>query len=174
MPETTLVCVIASKLGPLCCASGPDGVIAVDLPPNADVDAMLAWLAQRPGAQAPVVVAPEQCPAGQQLLAYLAGQRDALTMPADLRGVGPFSRRVLEAIRHIPPGQTKTYGQVAAELGSPKAARAVGQALHRNPAALFCPCHRVVGAGGGLVGFASGLTVKRALLDFEAGGPPLI
>ena len=71
------------------------------------------------------------------------------------------------ALRAIPFGQTRTYGEIAAGVGRPKAARAVGMANHHNPLLIFTPCHRVVGRGGSLTGFACGLAVKRALLALE-------
>ena len=87
-------------------------------------------------------------------------------LPLDARGT-PFRRRVWDALRAIPRGETRTYGQVAAEIGAEGAARAVGAACGANPVLLLIPCHRVVAAGGSLGGFASGLPLKRALLDLE-------
>jgi len=69
----------------------------------------------------------------------------------------------------IPFGETRTYGQIAAAVGNPKAVRAVGQANHRNPIPIFIPCHRVVGADGTLTGYAGGLELKRSLLELERG-----
>lgn len=87
-------------------------------------------------------------------------------VPLHLHGFPPFHRRVYQCIRWIPPGQVLTYGEVGDRLGVPKAARAVGQALQRNPFPLVVPCHRVVGAGGSLVGFSGGdgINTKRRLL----------
>lgn len=78
-----------------------------------------------------------------------------------------FQRAVWAALRAIPYGETRTYGAVAAAVGRPKAARAVGNANNKNPILIFTPCHRVVGADGALVGFAAGLPVKEALLALE-------
>ncbi|MFO1069092.1 MAG: methylated-DNA--[protein]-cysteine S-methyltransferase [Geminicoccaceae bacterium] len=91
------------------------------------------------------------------------------TVPLDWSRVGAFDRRVLELTRRIPPGRTRTYGAVAAELGLPGAAREVGQALGRNPWPIVVPCHRVVGAGGRLVGFSApgGTGTKRRMLAIE-------
>ena len=69
----------------------------------------------------------------------------------------------------IPFGETRTYGQIAAAVGNPKAVRAVGQANHRNPIPIFIPCHRMVGADGTLTGYAGGLELKRSLLELERG-----
>ena len=86
--------------------------------------------------------------------------------PIHLTGT-PFQLAVWAALRAIPFGQTRTYGEIAAGVGRPKAARAVGMANHRNPIAILIPCHRVVGRSGSLVGYAGGLDIKRALLELE-------
>ena len=82
-------------------------------------------------------------------------------------GGTPFQRQVWEALTAIPYGETRTYGEVAAAIGRPRAVRAVGQADHRNPLPILIPCHRVVGADGSLTGYAGGLALKRALLALE-------
>lgn len=105
--------------------------------------------------------------AAELLMAYFAGRRVAFDLPLDLGGRGDFTRAVLEACAAIPWGVTRTYGELAAEVGSPRAARAVGQALGRNPLPVLIPCHRVIGADGRLVGFGSGLALKRRLLEHE-------
>jgi O-6-methylguanine DNA methyltransferase len=87
----------------------------------------------------------------------------------DLRGVSPFQREVFEAVREIPYAAVLTYGQVARRVGRPRAVRAVGNALHRNPFPLVVPCHRVLREGGALGGFACGVQAKRRLLALEAG-----
>jgi methylated-DNA-[protein]-cysteine S-methyltransferase len=83
------------------------------------------------------------------------------------RGGTPFQRRVWEELRTIPRGETLTYGELAARIGRPGAARAVGAAVARNPVSLVVPCHRVVGADGSLTGYAGGIERKRALLAIE-------
>lgn len=101
------------------------------------------------------------------LAGYLAGRGPCPDAPLDLSGT-PFQRRVWEALRAIPCGETRSYGQIAAALGlGPGAARAVGRACAANPVALLVPCHRAVGGDGGLHGFRWGLARKRALLDLE-------
>lgn len=101
-----------------------------------------------------------------QLHAYFAGERRSFDVPLDLRGT-PFQRRVWAELLRIPFGQTRSYGQVAAAVGSPKASRAVGLATGRNPVAVIVPCHRVVGADGSLTGFGGGLDRKAWLLAHE-------
>jgi methylated-DNA-[protein]-cysteine S-methyltransferase len=106
--------------------------------------------------------------AEREILEYLSGRRRKFTVPLDLAGLPPFHEKVLAAARRIPYGRTATYGELAARAGSPRAARAVGQAMARNPVPLIIPCHRVVASGGGLGGFGGGLDLKRRLLDLEA------
>ena len=101
-----------------------------------------------------------------QLCEYLGGCRRSFEFPVRLTGT-PFQVAVWEALRTIPYGQTCTYGEVATLIGRPGAARAVGSACHRNPLLIVVPCHRVVGSGGALTGFACGLESKRLLLKIE-------
>lgn len=79
----------------------------------------------------------------------------------------PFQQEVWDALLTIPYGETRTYKQIAEQIGRPKAVRAVGQALNRNPLPILFPCHRIIGSSGKLVGFAGGLTEKQRLLEFE-------
>ncbi len=102
------------------------------------------------------------------LLGYLAGEEPDQQLPLDVQATA-FQRRVWEALRTIPYGETRTYHQIAEQLGSPNAARAVGRACATNPVSVLVPCHRVVRSGGDLNGYRWGLPRKRALLDLEAG-----
>lgn len=102
----------------------------------------------------------------QQVMEYLSGQRREFDFPYSLHGT-PFQEKVWQALRAIPYGETRTYGQIAAAVGSPKACRAVGMANHQNPILLAVPCHRVIGASGKLVGYGAGLDMKEALLALE-------
>jgi O-6-methylguanine DNA methyltransferase len=108
-------------------------------------------------------------PARRQVLEYLAGQRRSFDLPLDVQGPGEFGRRALEACAAIPYGDTRSYGDLARELGSPGAARAVGSAMAHNPIPLVIPCHRVLGSDGRLHGFGGGLNVKEWLLRLESG-----
>jgi methylated-DNA-[protein]-cysteine S-methyltransferase len=106
--------------------------------------------------------------ASAQLRAYFAGERTAFDLP--LRAAGtPFEQGVWRELQRIPYGETTSYGELAARVGEPSAARAVGRANGRNPIPIIVPCHRVIGADGSLTGFGGGLECKRALLDLEAG-----
>jgi methylated-DNA-[protein]-cysteine S-methyltransferase len=103
-----------------------------------------------------------------QLHAYFAGELREFDLPLAAAGT-PFQREVWEALRRIPYGETIGYGELAAAVGRPHAARAVGAANGRNPIAVVVPCHRVIGASGALTGYGGGLARKRLLLDLEAG-----
>jgi methylated-DNA-[protein]-cysteine S-methyltransferase len=104
--------------------------------------------------------------AAKQLTEYFAGKRTEFDLPLTLEGT-PFQMKVWKALRNIPHGKTKSYGEVAKKIKHDKAARAVGGANHRNPIAIIVPCHRVVGADGSLTGFGGGLKNKQLLLDLE-------
>ncbi|MDZ4289844.1 MAG: methylated-DNA--[protein]-cysteine S-methyltransferase [Prosthecobacter sp.] len=105
----------------------------------------------------------------EQLKAYFAGTSTTLDVALDVVVGTPFQREVWRALRQIQPGQTWTYAQVAAHVGRPQAVRAVGAAVGRNPLSVIVPCHRVIGSGGALTGYAGGLERKRWLLAHEAG-----
>ncbi len=105
----------------------------------------------------------------ESLTAYLGGEAsDFSGLSLDLPSGPPFWRRVWEACARIPYGETRTYAALAAEVGSPRAFRAVGGAMASNPIPIIVPCHRVVGSDGSLVGFGGGLEQKRRLLKMEA------
>lgn len=102
----------------------------------------------------------------RQLDEYFAGTRRSFDFPCRAQGT-PFQRKVWAALRDIPYGETRTYGDIARAIGQPKAARAVGMANNRNPIYIATPCHRVIGADGSLVGYGGGLAMKAALLELE-------
>ena len=102
----------------------------------------------------------------RELSEYFAGRRQSFTVPLAPRGT-PFQQKCWQALLAIPYGETRTYGQQAAMIGNPKAYRAVGMANHRNPLPIFIPCHRVIGTGGTLTGYAGGLDIKETLLQLE-------
>jgi len=101
-----------------------------------------------------------------QLAEYFTGRREVFTIELDVRGT-PFQLKVLGALRRIPYGKLRTYGQLARSIRQPTATRAVGQAAGHNPLPILVPCHRLVGKGGSLVGFAGGITTKARLLRLE-------
>ncbi|NNB44654.1 methylated-DNA--[protein]-cysteine S-methyltransferase [Pseudomonas chlororaphis] len=102
----------------------------------------------------------------RQLNEYFAGSRDCFELELDFVGT-EFQRKVWQALLTIPFGETRSYSQIAAQVGSPKAVRAVGAANGRNPISIIAPCHRVIGASGSLTGFAGGLQAKQFLLALE-------
>jgi methylated-DNA-[protein]-cysteine S-methyltransferase len=104
--------------------------------------------------------------AERQLAEYFSGRRQQFSLTLDPSGTD-FQRRVWSALMTIPFGETRSYAQIAAQIGQPRAARAVGAANARNPLSIVAPCHRVVGASGALTGFAGGLDVKAQLLELE-------
>jgi methylated-DNA-[protein]-cysteine S-methyltransferase len=105
--------------------------------------------------------------ARRELDEYLAGRRRTFDLELDLRATPEFHRRVLAELARVGYGRTTTYGALAAQAGSPRAARAVGTVMNRNPVPIVLPCHRVVGSGGGLVGYGGGLGRKEWLLRLE-------
>jgi len=145
------------------------GIVGVQLPEGSDDATRARLLRRRPNAR-------EAAPDGEALraiegmTALLRGERVDLTdVAVDMEDVAPFHRRVLELARTIPVGRTSTYGELAKRLGDPSSARAVGEALGRNPVPIIVPCHRVLGASGKLVGFSAhgGLETKRRMLIIE-------
>lgn len=103
-----------------------------------------------------------------ELADYFAGKRKRFDLPLAPSGTA-FQLAVWQELQKIPYGETRAYGEIAAALGKPKAARAVGMANHQNPIAILIPCHRVIGKDGRLVGYSSGLEKKIWLLELESG-----
>lgn len=111
--------------------------------------------------------------AREEIGEYFAGRRAYFSVPVDLSAAPDFQRRVLEAARHIPFGEARPYAWVAERIGHPRAVRAVGTALGKNPVPLIVPCHRVWRSDGGLGGYLFGGAVKRRLADLERWTPVL-
>lgn len=104
----------------------------------------------------------------RELDEYFAGKRSTFEVPLSFHGT-EFQKKVWQALQNIPYGETRSYGEIAKWIGCPKAARAVGMAIHRNPVMILIPCHRVIGKDGSLTGYAGGLAVKKFLLELEKG-----
>jgi len=134
--------------------------------------AAILWENDRPGRVRLNIAAEESghpvlADAERQLAEYFAGRRTKFALPLDWSGTA-FQRQVWNALLTIPFGETRSYAQIAAQIGRPGAARAVGAANGRNPVSIVAPCHRVIGSTGALTGFAGGLDVKARLLALES------
>jgi methylated-DNA-[protein]-cysteine S-methyltransferase len=155
-------------------AWGGRGAVSVLLPEKSEA-ASRARLARRFPEAREAVPPPEIQRAIDAIVALLAGERRDLSyVPLDFESLPAFHRRVYEVARAIPPGSTISYGEVAARLGEPRAAREVGEALGKNPFLIVVPCHRVLAAGGKLGGFSArgGVATKLRLLEIEGALKP--
>jgi methylated-DNA-[protein]-cysteine S-methyltransferase len=150
-----------SPLGPLLMTAGETGISGLYM--DTDLEGHIG-----PGADW-VEDAARFEEARRQLDEYFAGHRTEFDLPLSPRGTA-FQREVWAALRTIPYGEVRSYGQIAAQIGRPGASRAVGLANGRNPISVIVPCHRVIGASGALTGYGGGLPRKRLLLDLEARG----
>jgi methylated-DNA-[protein]-cysteine S-methyltransferase len=151
---------MASPVGKLTLAATDDGLAAVLWENDRPSRVRLSVAAE--ANDHPVLVETER-----QLGEYFAGRRTHFDLKLDLSGTA-FQKTVWNALLTIPFGETRSYGQIAQQIGNPTAARAVGAANGRNPVSIVAPCHRVVGTSGALTGFAGGLEVKARLLAFES------
>lgn len=162
---------VLTPLGPMIAAASDEALYLLEFADRRMLETQIATLRRRlscaivPGDNAVLART-----AGQ-LGAYFAGDVRELTVPVECPGTD-FQRRVWNVLRAIPAGSTKTYGEVAREVGSSNAVRAVGRAVGDNRLAIVIPCHRVVGANGRLTGYGGHLWRKKALLEHEGGGEP--
>jgi methylated-DNA-[protein]-cysteine S-methyltransferase len=154
-----------SPFGTLLLAATRRGLVRVAFPEE-DVDSVLEGLARRISPRIVETPVPLD-PARRELEEYFTGHRRAFELALDWRLVGPFARRVLGATSEIPYGGVLSYGEIAAEAGSPRGSRAAGNALGSNPIPIVVPCHRVLRSGGALGGYGGGLERKRWLLELE-------
>lgn len=158
---------VSTPLGPVWVAVGEKGLLAVHT--HGEQDAFLADL-QRRFPQAEILWdTPPARAAGRQVQEYLNGEREQFDLPIDWSVLTPFQRAVLRQTLAIPRGETRTYGEIAAAVGKPRAARAVGRAQATNPMPIVIPCHRVVARDGSLHGYGrfNGLETKAWLLWLE-------
>jgi methylated-DNA-[protein]-cysteine S-methyltransferase len=160
---------VDSPLGPLFVATTERGLCSVTYDP--EPERLEEQLARAYGTR--VLRAPRAVDeARRELDDYFEGRRRQFDLPVDLTAVGGFHRDVLTELARVPYGRTTTYGELAARSGRPRAARAVGTAMNRNPLPIVLPCHRVVGSTGKLVGYGGGLERKEALLRLEGATLP--
>jgi methylated-DNA-[protein]-cysteine S-methyltransferase len=157
-----------SPVGELLLAATPRGLVRVAYLDIQGRDTVLAELAARVSPRVIATARPLDA-ARRQLDRYLAGQLVDFDLPLDWALVGPFGRLVLGRTAKIPYGEVATYGEVARSISKPRAARATGNALGRNPIPIVVPCHRVVPGTGGFGGYAGGQARKRFLLSLERG-----
>jgi methylated-DNA-[protein]-cysteine S-methyltransferase len=158
--------VVPSPLGPITVVERNRAVFAVEFS-AASPDDLAARAAERLGA--PVELVPrKKLRTAAELTEYFRGARKHFDVGIDLAGIDGFRKRCLTALTRVPFGQLVTYGELATRAGQPKASRAVGGAMARNPIPIIVPCHRVVAADGTLGGFTSGLPIKRRLHAHES------
>ena len=158
--------VVSTQMGDLAVVAGSAGVVRVVLPGPGIAAALDGPRLRSPdGPLDPVGLADD---AASQLAAWFAGERREFTVPVDLDAVSAFQRRVLEAAREIPFGETASYKEMAIAAGSPGAVRAAGTAMGANPVPILIPCHRVVRSDGSAGMYGGGEELKRWLLAFEA------
>lgn len=150
---------MASPVGQLTLIASDKGLAAVlwenELPDRVNISAGTADIHH-----------PILCQAEEQLNEYFAQKRTSFSVELDFVGT-EFQKKIWKALLTIPFGETRTYGQIAKQIGDPKAVRAVGGAANKNPISIIAPCHRVIGASGKLVGFAGGIANKNRLLQLE-------
>jgi methylated-DNA-[protein]-cysteine S-methyltransferase len=156
--------VVATPIGELLVAASDLGLAAISY--DVDPDAQLETLARIAGPA--VLRSPKSIdPARRELDEYFSGRRRVFDLSLDLRRLPPFTVSVLSELARVPYGETTTYGTLAALVGRPTAARAVGTVMNRNRIPIVLPCHRVVGSNGDLTGYAGGLDRKQKLLELE-------
>jgi methylated-DNA-[protein]-cysteine S-methyltransferase len=165
-----------TELGRCGVAWGDRGIAAVELPAADDAATRRRIRRALPDAQE-ASPPPDVEAAIDAIARLLAGEpEDLASVVLDTDDVPEFHRRVYDVARAIPPGETLSYGEVAARLGEPRAAQAVGRALGRNPFPIVVPCHRVLAANGALHGFSApgGIETKRRMLALEGAGAPTL
>jgi methylated-DNA-[protein]-cysteine S-methyltransferase len=156
--------VVDSPVGPLFVAASDRGLATISF--RSDPEEQLDRLARIAGPR--VLRSPSSIDlARRELDEYFEGERRAFDLSLDLRGLPSFTISVLKELARVPYGKTTTYGALAAKIGRPRAARAVGTVMNRNRIPIVLPCHRVVGASGDLVGYAGGIDRKVRLLELE-------
>jgi methylated-DNA-[protein]-cysteine S-methyltransferase len=153
-----------SPVGPLLVAATERGLCRISF--DADPERQLESLGRSFGARVLRSARPLD-EVKRELDEYFAGDRHSFDLKVDVERLTPFNRAVLVQLARVPYGSLTTYGALAGEAGRPRAARAVGMIMNRNPIPIVLPCHRVVGSTGGLVGYAGGLERKETLLKLE-------
>jgi methylated-DNA-[protein]-cysteine S-methyltransferase len=167
MPKQLRYTVFKTKLGWVGILASKAGLRAVTLPQNTQKQAFNSL-----GEQAKRAVLSKELFSDltEKFQDYYSGKENSFSVELDFSNASAFQKQVWEAARLIPYGETRSYGWVARQIGKPKAARAVGQALGKNPFLIVVPCHRVIAGDGTLGGFGGGLEMKKTLLELEKAG----
>jgi methylated-DNA-[protein]-cysteine S-methyltransferase len=156
--------VVDSPVGRLLVAATDRGLVRISFDPEPEHELdRLSRVVGRRVLRAPHAVDPVR----RELDEYFEQRRQAFDLSIDLRGTTAFSEQVLGELARVPYGQTATYGELAARVGRPRAARAIGMVMNHNPVPIVLPCHRIVGSNGSLVGYGGGLDRKEQLLRLE-------
>jgi AraC family transcriptional regulator, regulatory protein of adaptative response / methylated-DNA-[protein]-cysteine methyltransferase len=175
--DQLLITTLDTPLGPMVAGAGDSGLCLLEFLDRRALRTELADLSHRFNSAVTVVPKSASLPrwlraASDQLAAYFHASLKSFTIPLTAPGT-PFQTRVWDALNTIPYGQTRSYGDIARQIGQPEAVRAVGAANGANRIAIIIPCHRVIEANGKLRGYGGGLERKRALLDLESGADRL-
>ncbi len=170
MPTLVTVDTAGTRFGPIYLAATERGLCRVTIP-GEDFDTLIAWLERRvPAADIAPAEGAHAEPAAA-IAGFLEDGEALPPMPVDLIGT-PFQRAVWQAVLDIPYGQTRSYVEIANQIGFPRAPRAVGAANAVNPLPFIVPCHRVIGADGTIKGFPGGIVTRSMLLELEGWSPP--
>ncbi len=157
----------SSAIGPLTLAATDNGICSLQFGETKNVLPIInAWMRKQNISGQLIEDKAALNEAMVQLEEYFTHKRKIFDLHLDLYGT-PFQKLVWEALQHIPYGETRSYKQIAADIGAPKAVRAIGSANNKNPLPIFLPCHRVIGSNGNMVGYGGGLDKKMYLLQIE-------
>ncbi|MFB4166285.1 methylated-DNA--[protein]-cysteine S-methyltransferase [Alteribacillus sp. JSM 102045] len=157
----------SSAIGPLTIAATDYGICSLQFGEIKDVFPMMNARVRKQHIPGKLIEDETMVKEGiHQLEEYFSHKRKTFDLPFDLYGTA-FQRLVWETLQCIPYGETRSYKQIAAAIGTPKAVRAIGSANNKNPLPIFLPCHRVIGSNGNMVGYGGGLDKKKYLLQFE-------
>jgi len=154
-------------IGDVLIASSQNGVCALYLPRSNPENLIHKLIRSFPGYDIKEDMKPNES-AIEQLNAYFQGKRKKFTIKLDPLGT-PFQQKVWQAVREVPYGETRSYGDIARQINNPGASRAVGLANRNNPIPIFIPCHRIIGSDGSMTGYGSGIPLKKKLLNLENG-----
>ena len=154
-----------TPIGKLLVASSEKGLVRIMLPREGKID-FVSLLKKEYPEETLIENREKNLLVIKQLEEYFDGSRTVFSLPLDIRGT-EFQKSVWDALKKVPYGETRSYGEIARYIGKPKAARAVGNANRKNPIPIIIPCHRIIGSDGSMVGFGGGIPLKKKLLELE-------